>query len=185
MRLATAALALGLTLHPLSTAGDAQTRLDLEPSFVNEGVIEAPSPTVWEVWSTAEGYRKLGVALADMEFRIGGLIRSRYRADGPLGDDQTIENRILAFEPGRMLAIQIARPPAGFPFKEAWKHTWTVITLTPLGSTRTHLRVASMGFASDPESTAMRRFFEAGNAATIKVLQDALAPRAGEPRPIP
>lgn len=177
-------LVLGVMLPPLYTDAHAQTGPGEGPSFVNEGVIEAPSRQVWEVWSTADGYRKLGVALADIDFRIGGLIRSRYQADGTLGDEQTIENRILAFEPGRMLAIQIARPPAGFPFGEAWKHTWTVITLTPLTPSRTHLRVASMGFGSDPESAAMRRFFEAGNAATITVLQEALAPRAGAP-PLP
>ena len=53
--------------------------------------------------------------------------------------------------------------------KEAWKQTWTVITLADLGKGRTQVRVASMGFVgSDEESLAMRRFFEAGNAVVIK-----------------
>ena len=90
-------------------------------SFVNERTINAPIADVWKVWSTSQGYTATGVALADVDLRVGGLIRSRYRADGTLGDSQTIENEILAFEPPRMLAIRIHKTPANFPFKEAWK----------------------------------------------------------------
>jgi uncharacterized protein YndB with AHSA1/START domain len=147
------------------------------PSFVNEGVVNAPVEDVWKVWTTSEGYKALGVALADVDFRIGGLIRSRYSANGTLGDAETIQNRILAYEPMRMIAIRIDKPPASFPFKEAWKNTWTVVTLTPLADGRTHIRGASMGFGSDPESVAMRRFFERGNADTIGVLADHFAKR--------
>jgi uncharacterized protein YndB with AHSA1/START domain len=111
------------------------------------------------------------VALADVDLRIGGLIRSRYSARGALGDDETIENRILAFEPRRMIAIRIERTPKSFPFKEAWKKTWTVITLTDLGNNRTHIRIASMGYGTDEESIAMRKFFEAGNGSTLETLQ--------------
>jgi uncharacterized protein YndB with AHSA1/START domain len=141
------------------------------PSFVNEGTINASLAAVWNVWTTGEGYKLLGVALADVDLRVGGLIRSRYSAAGVLGDDETIENRILAFEPQRMIAIRIERTPKSFPFKDAWKKTWTVVTLTDLGGSRTHIRIASMGYGTDAESMAMRKFFEAGNAETIETLQ--------------
>ncbi len=146
------------------------------PSFVNEGDIHAPVAAVWKIWTSGEGYKTLGVAKAEVDLRIGGLIRSHYRASGVLGDVETIENRILAYEPGRMIAIRIERPPQSFPFREAWKKTWTVITLTDLGDGRTHLRIASMGFGADEESLAMRRFFEAGNAYTWKMIQKRLEP---------
>src|SRR5215469_7631355 len=141
------------------------------PSFVNEATLNAPVAAVWKVWTSGEGYKLVGVALADVDFRIGGLIRSRYSAAGPLGDEETIENRILAYEPQRMIAIRIERPPKSFPFREAWKSTWTVVTLADLGNNRTRIRVASMGYGTDQESMAMRRFFESGNAATLKTLQ--------------
>lgn len=35
-----------------------------------------------------------------------------------LGDDQTIENEILAYEPPRMIAFRIHKTPANFPFKD-------------------------------------------------------------------
>jgi hypothetical protein len=59
---------------------------------INEGVINAPIQDVWKALSTSEGYKATGPALAEVDLRIGGTIRTRYRADGPLGDAETIEN---------------------------------------------------------------------------------------------
>jgi len=160
---------LALVMALVSSTAIAQDKPDAL-SFVNEGTVNAPINEVWKVWSTSEGYKAVGVALADVDLRVGGLIRARYAADGTLGDDQTIENEILAFEPPRMIAIRIHKTPSNFPFKEAWKHTWTVVTLTALPDGRTHVRAASLGFGTDAESVAMRRFFERGNAQTLDTL---------------
>ena len=138
-----------------------------EVSFVNEGVIEAPIEEVWKILATSEGYKALGPALAEVDLRIGGTIRSRYGGDGALGDDETIENMILAYEPPTMMATRITKTPASFPFKNAWKTTWTVVTLMPVESGKTFMRAASLGFGTDEESLAMRRFFEVGNQSVI------------------
>jgi uncharacterized protein YndB with AHSA1/START domain len=142
-----------------------------EVSFINEGVVPAPIAEVWKIFTTTDGYKALGPALAEVDLRVGGTIRSRYRADGSLGDAETIENVILAYEPPTMIAMRIQKTPATFPFKEAWKEPWTVITLTPVDGDQTHVRVASLGYGSDEESLAMRRFFEAGNQQTIETLR--------------
>lgn len=149
------------------------------PTFFVEGVIDAPVAEVWKVFSTSEGYKAVGVALAEVDFRVGGTIRSRYRADGVLGDDETIENQIMAYEPLRMVAMRIQKPPKTFPFPQAWKQGWTVLTLTDLGEGRTHLRAASVDFGTDEESQGMRRFFERGNQQTIETLQKFFAARKG------
>lgn len=146
-----------------------------EGSFVNEGDVNAPVVEVWKVFSTGEGYKKLGPQLADMDFRIGGLIRTRYSADGVLGDDGTIEQEIMAYEPLRMLAVRIHKPPKTFPFKETWKHTWTVITLTDAGGGKTHVRTTSLGYNDSAEDKAMATFFKAGNQEVIETLQKAFA----------
>ena len=148
-----------------------------EPSFVNEGVIPAPIDEVWKVYSTSEGYKALGPALAEVDLRVGGTIRSRYRADGVLGDAETIENVIVDYRAPAMMTIRIAKPPASFPFKEAWKSTWTVLTLTPTDG-GTHLRAVSYGYGTDEESLAMRGFFEAGNQHTIETLRRHFGARA-------
>jgi uncharacterized protein YndB with AHSA1/START domain len=158
---------------------------DLEP-LVTEGVVQAPVAEIWRVFSTGEGYARLGVARAEIDFRPGGLIRSTYDATMPLDSEGAIQTEILAYEPMRMIATRIHRPPKGFPFKEAWRHVWTVVTLTDLGQGRTDVRVAMMGYGPDPESQAMRGFFRTGNDWVLRKLQsqyDGTPPPAGPAHP--
>ena len=96
---------------------------------------------------------------------------------GVLGDAETIENAIIDYQAPVMMAIRIQKTPASFPFKEAWKRTWTVMTLTPTGE-GTHLRSTSYGYGTDDESLAMRRFFEAGNQQTIETIRRHFGARA-------
>jgi hypothetical protein len=66
-----------------------------EVSFANEGTVEAPIARVWEAFATSEGYKALGPALADVDLRVGGLIRSlaaRRRADSPAARAGTREH---------------------------------------------------------------------------------------------
>ena len=144
-------------------------------SFVNEGIVDAPVEEVWRALTTSEGYKILGPAQAEVDLRISGTIRARYSATGPLGDEETIENQILAYEPPVMIATRIQKTPKGFPFKEAWKHTWTVVTLERLDGNRTRVRGASLGYGTDEESLAMKQFFERGNQQTIENLQKHFA----------
>lgn len=151
-------------------APSAPTPADLSP-LVHEGIIKAPISEVWKVFSTPEGFKAFGPAQCEMDFRIGGLIRTHYDPKGTLGDEGTIINQIIAFEPERMVAFRIHTPPKGFPFPNACKSTWSVATLTDLGNNTTHLRLAGMGYTSDDESQKMREFFKAGNAWSVKKLQ--------------
>jgi uncharacterized protein YndB with AHSA1/START domain len=148
---------------------------DTAPMVV-EALLDAPVAEVWKVFSTPEGFKALGVAKCDMDFRIGGLIRSCYSEASTLGDPSTIQNRILAFEPERMLAFRIDRPPKDFPFPQAWASVWSVATFTDAGGGRTLLRLAQMGYTGEEESRKMRAFFEAGNAWTLKKLQKHFNP---------
>lgn len=147
---------------------------------VSEGVVKASASTVWKVFSTAEGFKNLGPALCEMDFRVGGQIRSHYNPKGTLGDEGTIHNEILSFEPERMLSIRIKKPPQGFPFAEAtWQATWTVISFSDLGEGRTHVRIVGFGYPETEDGRKMRQFFESGNAWTLTRLQkhfDAAAP---------
>lgn len=144
--------------------------VDTSPQ-VTEGVINAPVAELWKVFSTAEGFKAFGVAKCDIDFRVGGLIRAAYDPKATLGEPNTIQNRIIAFEPERMVAFRIDRPPTGFPFPNAWKETWTVATLTDLGNGTTHLRLSGVGYTADAESQKMREFFKTGNAWSVKKLQ--------------
>lgn len=148
---------------------------------VIEAVLPAPPSRVWKVLSTAEGWKALGVAKAEMDFRVLGKIRTHYSPAGRIGDDGTIENTILAYDPERMLAIKATKTPKEFPFPaEIVEPTWSVMFLEDMGDGRTLLSVRGHGYTSHPQSIKMREHFEQGNRWTLQQLAKHLG-AGGEP----
>jgi uncharacterized protein YndB with AHSA1/START domain len=163
---------LGMATLALTVLALAATASEPSSSQTVQGVVKAPVSEVWKVFSTADGFKKLGSALCEIDFRIGGLIRSHYNPKGTLGDEGTIQNEILSYEPERMIAFRIQKPPKGFPFvEETWKQTWSVATLTDMGNGQTHLRLTGMGYPATEDGAKMRKFFEDGNGWVLKHLQ--------------
>jgi len=145
---------------------------------VTDAVVEAPPSAVWTAWTTKEGRESWELAHAEVDLKVGGRMLAHYDAKGKIGDPNTIENIILAFEPNRMLAIRVGKPPEKFPFKEAIKTVWHVIYLEDAGPGRTRVRVVGLGYGSDEESKKMRGFFAQGNAYTLKKMQDHFAKKS-------
>lgn len=139
--------------------------------IVAEGIVEAPLDSVWTAWTTSDGLRGWLAPQAEIDLRVGGLMRTNYDPAGVLGDHRTIVNEVLSYEPRRMLSIRVARAPDGFPFANAIQQMWTVVYFDEAGPDRTGLRVVGLGFRPDEESQRMRAFFESGNTATVEALQ--------------
>src|ERR1700744_840746 len=98
MRPALAAAAALLFTAP-AVAEPAGTR-----GFEISGVVPAPPAEVFRVFTTAEGWKRLGVPFAVVDFRLGGVIETNYEATAHVGQADNIKNQIAAFIPGRMLA---------------------------------------------------------------------------------
>ena len=145
--------------------------------LVTDGIVNAPAAEVWQAITTPEGYRLMGAAHAEVDLAIGGEIRTHYDPGGRLGDAETIVNEILAYDPGRMLAIRVKQAPASFPFREVVSGTWSVFYLTPLGEEMTQLKVVGIGYGDDPASQRMREYFDRGNRYTLDQLIDHYAPK--------
>jgi len=147
------------------------------PPVVHSAVINASITGVWAALTTREGIESWMVPHADIDLRVGGKMRTTYNKDAVLGDDSTIENTILSYDPERMLSIRATKAPKGFPFLKALEAMWTVIYLEPADAGRTKVTVRSLGFTQDPESVEMRKFFEAGNKLTLDKLVERFAAR--------
>jgi uncharacterized protein YndB with AHSA1/START domain len=147
---------------------------------VTEGFINAPTAEVWRLFTTAEGYKLTGVAQADVDLKIGGVIRTHYDPNGRLGDPETISNEILAYEPERMLAIRIKQAPASFPHRDAVDGTWTVIYMNPAGEGMTQVRIIGLGYTDSEQSQAMRKFFADGNRRTLDQIAKRYWPKCAK-----
>ncbi|MFN8605985.1 MAG: SRPBCC domain-containing protein [Vulcanimicrobiota bacterium] len=133
--------------------------------------IPASRAAVWKALTSTEGVLQWQVALADLRLEPGAIWRTRYKADGVLGDEGTIENRLLTFDPERMYSIQIARPPKGFPFMNIYREMWTVVYLEELDPQLTRVTARSLGLPDSQEGRAMGDFFEKGNRYTLAELK--------------
>jgi uncharacterized protein YndB with AHSA1/START domain len=140
--------------------------------------IDAPVEEVWRAFTTKEGIESWMVPMAEIDLRIGGVMRTNYNAAGRLGDPNTITNTILSYDPMRMLSIKATGAPANFPYKKALENMWTVIYFEPLPSNRTRVRVVGLGYGEDSEAQMMREFFKKGNAITLEHLKKRFAKSA-------
>ena len=154
---------------------------DADPQrLVTEAVIDAPREQVWKAFATKEGQESWNVAHAEIDCRVGGKMLTHYDAKGKIGDADTIENIILALDPGHMMTIQVGTPPAQFPYKDAIKNVWTVIYLEEIGSKRTRVRIVGNGYGTDEQSQKLRGFFDNGNTYTLKKLQEKFTGKKAE-----
>jgi uncharacterized protein YndB with AHSA1/START domain len=151
------------------------TRAQAEP-LVTEAIINAPVSEVWRRFTTKEGMESWMVPHAEIELKVGGLMRTHYDPKGALGDANTIVNEVLSFEPERMLSIRVQQAPADFPLPEAVRKMWTVVYFQPLEPGMTNVRIVGLGLGEDADSQKLREYFRKGNARTLEQLQKRFWP---------
>lgn len=172
-----------LTIAVLSITLPARAQSDAGRTLTHSVVLAAPADEVWRTLTTPDGWKNgFGVALAEIDLRVGGAIRTHYDPNGALGDPNTIVHTILAYEPGRMIASKCTAVPAGAP--DALRHIsergWSVIRLDPLTPSRTRLTITGMGYDDSALGRQAYDFFKAGNDHSLKKLQQHFADPADD-----
>jgi len=171
-------LSIALTASLAICASDGPKADEDLTRVVVEGDVAAPAEEVWTAFVTKEGMESWNVAYAEVDLQIGGTLRTHYDPKGKLGDAKTIEQTILAYDPGRMLAIRVSKAPEGFLHPEVFAKVWTVVYIDPAGASKPRVRVATQGFGTDEASQAVRKHFVWGNDVTLKKLQKRFTPPA-------
>ncbi|NVE95746.1 SRPBCC family protein [Altererythrobacter lutimaris] len=145
-------------------------------TLIHESVIDAPVADVWAALSTEEGWKMWGPSTAWFDLRLGGSIETSYYPDTIKGDPRNIVQRIIAFVPERMMALQVLQAPEGGPVSlETIKQTWGVYELDPISETQTRMRIIGLGYGGDEGSSRMLEFFKSGNVYSINLLKKNLA----------
>lgn len=161
------------------SAGQLEDTSSVEPNGhrVIQLSIQIPAPplAVWSVLTTSEGWRRLGVSFADVDFRTGGIIETGYAPDAASGATGNIQNQIVAYVPERMLAIRNVRAPPGFPHAAEFATTATVLELQPVGPDQTRVTLTATGFAPGPAYDTLYAFFRQGNGLTLEALRNSFA----------
>src|SRR5216683_3316100 len=83
---------------PTGTAADRVLRTEV--------VVDATPEQLWEAFTTKAGWESWAVPLAEVDFRMGGTIRTNYSKEAGIGGKGTITHHILSYEPDRMLTMR-------------------------------------------------------------------------------
>ena len=133
--------------------------------------VAAPAAGVWKALTTPDGWRRMGVGSAAVDFRVGGMIETNYRPNVPVGDRANIKNEIVAYVPERLLVIRNVQAPPGFANAEEFSKTVTVIELEPLGERRTRVRLSGVGFLPGAAYDHLYGKFRGGNAYSLDLFR--------------
>ena len=136
--------------------------------------IPASPHDVFEAFATSEGFKRWAVAVARVDLRTGGEIESSYDPKAAIGDPNNIKNQIVTFIPDRLLVIRNVQAPAGFPGKDAFQKTVTVIEFEPI-PIGTRVRLTNTGYGTGSEADTVYKHFEWGNAYTLAELRKRFA----------
>jgi uncharacterized protein YndB with AHSA1/START domain len=169
----------------LASPAAAQPASPASRGFEISGVVHAPPAAVWQALTTAEGWRRMGVPFAVVDFRLGGTIETNYAADAHVGQSDNIKNQVAAYIPGRMLALRNVQAPPSFPYPKEFAATATVFELKPEGASATRLTVTGVGYGEGPAYDWLLDKFKQGDVWTLDQLDRSFAPRSKAAQPVP
>ncbi len=134
-------------------------------------VIDAPVAVLWKAFTDAEEFKRWDSPVAAIDLRVGGSLEASYDPAHAIGDPDNIRHRIITFLPGRLIVFQNIQAPHALPGAEAFQRTVTILEYQPLGPARTRVVLSSTGWASDPASQRLYRFFRNDNPELLEKMK--------------
>lgn len=163
---ATSAIAASSVVDRSRIEADGTRTLDLS--------IEVPAAAsdVWTAMTTSEGWRSWAAPVAQVDFRLGGIIETSYNPDATPGTPGNIRNEIIAYVPQRMYAIRNVQAPPKTAFDvPTFQSLHTVILIEPLDAARTRVSTIQPGYRSGDPWDTVYKHFAWGNAWTLEQLK--------------
>lgn len=134
--------------------------------------VPAPASEVWKAMTTTEGWRSWAAPVAQVDFRLGGIIETSYDLAGAPGAPGNIRNQIVAFLPQRMVAIRNVQAPPKTSFDvPAFQSLHTIVLIEPVNDARTRVAFVQPGYANGEPWDTLYKHFAWGNAFTLDLLK--------------
>lgn len=132
--------------------------------LVQSFIVNVPVDSVWDAYSTKKGWESWATAIAELDFRINGLIRTNYNIEGKIGDESTITLHIINYVPKQMLTLQ-AELTKNFPqiMQEDEKDLFNVVLFQPLSDDQTKVISYGIGYKKNEKYMSLMNFFIQGN----------------------
>lgn len=128
----------------------------LKQSFV----VNVALDSVWNAYTTKKGWESWATSIAEIDFKINGVIKTNYNKDGKIGDDSTITLHIINYIPKRMLTLQ-AELTKNFPefMKEDEKDLFNMILFEKIAPSKTKIISYGIGYKKNEKYKSLMKFF--------------------------
>jgi uncharacterized protein YndB with AHSA1/START domain len=134
--------------------------------------VPAPAAEVWTALTTSEGWRGWAAPMAQVDFRLGGVIETSYNAAAVPGAAGNIRNEIVAYVPQRMLAIRNVQAPLKTSFDvPTFQSLHTVVFVDAVDDRRSRVSFVQPGYRSGEPWDTVYKHFAWGNAWTLEQLK--------------
>ena len=133
--------------------------------------VAASQDEIWSAFTTVAGWKSFAVGFAEMEMKVGGIIETSYNPKAQAGDPDNIKNEIVAYIPGRMMAIRCVQAPRDFKHKQEFFSTSTVFEIIPTGKQMTKVLLTAVGYRRSEAFDDLFKKFRWGDAYTLEKLR--------------
>lgn len=136
--------------------------------LIQEFTVKAPIDSVWNAYTTKKGWESWAVAIAEIDLKVGGFIKTNYNKEGEIGDSTTIVTHIINYVPKRLITLQAAITD-NFPdfMKKEAKDFYNVIYFDELENGMTNVKSFGIGYKSNPKYLSLMKYFIPANEKTL------------------
>ena len=141
--------------------------------------INVPLDEVWKTYTTKKGWEDVFVAIAEVDFKINGTIKTSYDKNAKIGDSSTIILHVKNYVPNKLITLQAELSPH-FPefMKKDAKDLYNIIYFEDLDTKTTQLTSYGIGYKNNEKYKKLLNFFIKGNTTSyanlIKYLETGI-----------
>ena len=127
-------------------------------------IVNVALDSVCNAYTTKKGWESWATSIAEVDFKINGLIRTNYNKDGEIGDDSTITLHVINYIPKHMLTLQ-AEITKNFPefMKTDEKDLFNMVLFEEISPSKTKVVSYGIGYKNNKKYMSLMKFFIQGN----------------------
>lgn len=149
------------------------TVIDMEPGkrcLRQELVVDASLDDVWRAFTTRDGLEAWMAPVVDVDFRLGGTLKSHYDPAAEIGHPGTVTITYVNYVPQHLLTLRSDPDQWPVEIRGDVEHTYEVIEIEPLDEGRTRIVSWGIGYGDSPAWNELLDFFVKGNAWSYGLL---------------
>ncbi|PCJ80790.1 MAG: hypothetical protein COA49_08165 [Bacteroidetes bacterium] len=136
--------------------------------LIQEFTVNVPLDSVWNAYTTKKGWESWAVAIAEIDLKVGGYIKTNYNANGKIGDNTTIVTHIINYVPKRLITLQ-AEITENFPefMKKEAKDFYNVIYFEEKENGVTNVKSYGIGYKNTEKYLSLMKYFIQANEMSL------------------